>query len=78
VILKYQTGEEIQKGDRVLFHLKPAEVQFVAIDPSDPDVREFGAGVMIRTPNDPNPTYISADHLDNYEDLEFVARAATP
>jgi len=77
VSLKYRSGEEIRQGDRVSFHLKPAEVQFVATDPNDPDVQEFGAGVMIHTPNGPNPTYISADQLDNYEDLEFVARAET-
>jgi hypothetical protein len=77
VILKYQSGEEIFKGDRVLFHLEPATVEFVATDPTDPDVQEFGAGVMIRPPRDPNPTYISADHLDDYEDLEFVARAGS-
>jgi hypothetical protein len=77
--LKYQSGEEIRKGDRVLFHLGPAEVELVADTPDDAAsawyVQEFGGGVLIREPNDPNPTFVSADQLPDYEDLEFVSRA---
>jgi hypothetical protein len=30
----YQSGEEIQRGDRVLFHDEPGEIEFVAADVS--------------------------------------------
>ena len=77
--LKYQSGEEIKKGDRVLFHRGHAEIELVACTPDDPVstwyVDEFGGGVLIREPNDPNPTFITADELPDYEDLEFVSRA---
>jgi len=79
MILKYQSGEEIKKGDHVLFHRNPATIEFVVVDASNPetawDFREYGGGVMIREPHDPNPTLIQADHLSEYEDLEFVSRA---
>ena len=57
VTLRYQSGEDIKKGDCVLFHLRPAEIELVACAPDDPAttwyVEEFGGGV-IREPNDPN------------------------
>jgi hypothetical protein len=77
--LKYQTGQEIIKGDRVLLHLNPAVIELVATDPSDPAqryyVEEDGGGVLVREPGDSNLTFIPAEQLDDYEDLEFVARA---
>ena len=33
VTLRYQSGEEIKKGDRVLFHCGPAEIELVACGP---------------------------------------------
>ena len=30
MFVKYQSGEEIRKGDRVLFHGEPGEIEFVA------------------------------------------------
>ena len=38
VPLKYQSGEQIAKGDRVLFHGEPGEIELVA-DPlaNDPE-----------------------------------------
>jgi hypothetical protein len=82
VILKYRSGEDIRKGDRVLFHRGPAVIELVASDPNDPEatwyIEEFGGGVMIREPHDPNPTFIRAESLEEYEDLEFVTRAQTP
>jgi len=78
-VLKYQSGEEIQRGDQVLFHREAAEVEFVAVDSSDPAtgwfLQEFGGGVMIADPKVSGHTFIPASHLDEYEDLEFVARA---
>ncbi|HKD79526.1 MAG TPA: hypothetical protein VKH81_07510 [Candidatus Angelobacter sp.] len=79
IFLKYCSGEEIQKGDHVLFHGNPAEVELVACDPNDPEaawhVQEFGGGVVILDPMVSCRTFIPAGQLDEYEDLEFVSRA---
>jgi hypothetical protein len=79
VILRYRSGEEIKKGDRVIFHRGPAEIELVASDPDDPEttwhMQEYGGGVLIREPRDPNPTFIPTDQIEEYEDLEFVSRA---
>jgi hypothetical protein len=79
VILRYQSGEEIKKGDRVLFHQNPAEVEFVASNPDDPEtdwyVQEYGGGVMIFDPMVSGHTFLPADSIGEYEDLEFVSRA---
>jgi hypothetical protein len=76
--LKYRSGEEILKGDRVLFHGNPAEIELVAVDPNDPEhvwyVREFGGGVLVNDPKVSGRTFISRDQLAEYEDLEFVSR----
>jgi hypothetical protein len=54
--LKYRTGEEIRKGDRVRFHGNPAAVELVSFDPNDPNpevawhMKEFGGGVLISDP----------------------------
>jgi hypothetical protein len=78
--LKYQSGEEINKGDRVLFHGEPGEVEFV-VDENTQDLaldwyrREFGGGVMIREPKHFGAAFIQAKSLPETEDLEFVARA---
>jgi hypothetical protein len=78
-VLRYQSGEEIKKGDRVLFHLQPAEVELVVTNADDPIsawyIEEFGGGVLIRDPRDPNPTFIHAAGIPDYEDLEFLRRA---
>jgi hypothetical protein len=79
MVLKYRSGEEIRKGDHVLFHGNQAEVELVASDSGDPEaawhIQEFGGGVRILDPMVSGRTFISADQLDEYEDLEFVSRA---
>ena len=79
MILWYRSGEEIQNGDRVLFHRNPAQVEFVANDPADPDhawyVHEFGGGVMIDDPAVSGRTFIEANQLLECGDLEFVSRS---
>jgi len=73
----YQSGEEIKKGDRVLFHGEPGEIEFVA-DPlvNDPEtkwyVQEEGAGVMVVEPKVFGRAFIS--HTKQDEDLVFVSR----
>jgi hypothetical protein len=79
LILKYRSGEELRKGDRVLFHGNPAEVELVAVDPDEAEdawfVQERGGGVMILEPMLSGRTFIATDQLSDYEDLEFVSRA---
>ncbi|MBZ5508966.1 MAG: hypothetical protein LAO78_26195 [Acidobacteriia bacterium] len=76
--LKYQSGEEIKKGDRVMFHGLLGEIELVASDPDDPEtswhMEEFGGGVRIKEPVS-GLTFIPADQIDECEDLEFVSRA---
>ncbi len=76
--LAFMTGEEIRKGDRVLFHGEPGEIELVA-DPLVPDpetdwyVREYGGGVMILEPKHFGRAFLPEPHTA--EDLEFLARA---
>jgi hypothetical protein len=76
--LKYQSGEEIKQGDRVLFHGNLAEIEFVS-DANDPQaawyIEQFGGGVMVLDPRVSGSTFISATDLPEYGDLEFVSRA---
>jgi len=37
MILKYRSGEEIKKGDRVPFHGNPTQIELVAREPGDPE-----------------------------------------
>jgi hypothetical protein len=78
--LKYHSGEEIKKGDRVIFHGEPAEVQFVVNERTEDAAldwyrQEFGGGVMIREPKHFGAAFIQAKSLPETEDLEFVSRA---
>ena len=79
MILKYQSGEEIRKGDRVRLHGEPGEIEVVASERGDQEtdwyVEEYGGGVMIREPKVFGRVFIPADQLDGTEDLQFVARA---
>lgn len=80
-ILRYRSGEEIRKGDHVLFHGNAAEIELVAFDAVDPDpevawhTKESGGGAMILDPAVSGRTFIQRDSLDEFEDLEFVSRA---
>ncbi len=75
---KYMTGEDIRKGDQILFHKAPGRVEFIAVADGDPDldwyVQEFGGGVML-CDSEAGNTFISADSISETEDLEFVGRA---
>ena len=77
--LTYRTGEEIKQGDKVLFHGNPAEIELVACDPNDLEsasyVQEFGGGIMVLDPSVSGHTFIPADQIGEYEDLEFAGRA---
>lgn len=74
--LKYQTGEAIQKGDRIRYHGEIGLVEFVAERitgdaAADWYVQEFGGGVMLLV-NPFGRVFIS--DLANDEDLELIAR----
>jgi hypothetical protein len=79
-ILRYRSGEEIRKGDRVRFHGNPAEIEPVSCDPDDPNpevawyLKEFGGGVLILDPLASERTFVASGELEEYEDLEFVSR----
>jgi hypothetical protein len=79
MVLRYQSGEEIRKGDRVLFHRNPASVELVASEPNNEEtawfVQEYGGGVMILDPALSGRTFIPTDQIAGYEDLEFISRA---
>jgi hypothetical protein len=80
MILKYQSGEEIRKGDRVLLHGEPGEIELVSSETGDQEtdwyVEEYGGGVMIRESESKafGRIFVQADQLDETEDLQFVAR----
>jgi hypothetical protein len=52
---RYQSGDEIKKGDHVFFHGEPGHIEFLA-DPADRNpetdwyVKEYGGGVMVGEP----------------------------
>lgn len=74
---RYQSGEDIQKGDHILFHEEPGEVEFVTTKLGDsPDydwyIQEYGGGVAIIGPSF-GRVFIS--DVDNTEDLIFVSRS---
>lgn len=77
--LKYWSGEEVRKGDRVLFYGEPGEIEFVVDsivgDPAmDWYMKEHGPGVMVREPKRFGSAYVSA----NDDALVFVSRSPTP
>ena len=76
--LKYQSGEEIKKGDNVLYHGEPGRIEFVATEPDNSEtewfIREYGGGVMVAE-RVSGRTFITADQLNDDDDLEFVSRA---
>jgi hypothetical protein len=77
--LRYRSGEQIQKGDHVLFHGNPASVELVAFDPNQSEhacyIQEFGGGVLISDSMSSDRTFVSKESLPEYEDLEFVSRS---
>jgi hypothetical protein len=76
--LKYLSGEEIKKGDRVLYHGEPGRIELVASELGNPEtdwfMQEYGGGVMVLE-REMGRTFLPADQLDDDEDLEFVSRA---
>jgi hypothetical protein len=80
----YQSDEEVEKGDRVLFHGDPGYVELIA-DPDvkdDPEtewhVHEHGGGILLVVPKTFGrvflPAYVFTEHDSNYDDLQLVSR----
>jgi hypothetical protein len=75
---KYQSGEEIKKGDRVLFHGEPGEIEFVA-DPAEKDsetewyIEEYGGGVMVVEPKVFGRAFLPT--TEDKEDLILTSRS---
>ena len=78
--LRYQSGEEIIKGDHVLLSGEPGVIEMVA-DPevSDPStewyVQEFGGGVMISKLQRLGSVFTGDPASDS--DLQFICRSET-
>jgi hypothetical protein len=81
MIFKYQTGEEMQKGDRVLFHGERGFIELVESKLGDSAtdwyIQEYGGGVSIIDAI-AGRTFVPADQIDECDDLEFVSRADAP
>ena len=78
--MRYQTGEAVEKGDRVLFHDEPGEIEFIVDGPSgDPDkdwhIEQGGGGVMVLEPKFFGHAFIR--DTEHAEDLVFVSRGET-
>ena len=75
--MKYQTGDEILRGDRVLFHGEPGEIEFIVDalsgDPAmDWYMNEHGPGVMVLEPKIFGRAFIR--DTESAEDLVLVSR----
>jgi hypothetical protein len=80
--LRYQSCEEIKKGDRVLFQGEPAEVEFVVDRLTgegglDWYMQEFGGGVMIREPKHFGSAFIPANLCRRRRLSSFCREPAT-
>ena len=77
--LRYRSGEEIKRGDHVLFHGEPGEIELVATDPQDQEqawyVKEFGGGILISEPKHFGRAFVRSESIAEDENLEFVSRA---
>ena len=76
--LTYPSGEEVRKGDLVLFHGEPGEIEFVAdrlVGDAALDwyVNELGPGVMVH-----EPKHFGSAYVRGLENLVFVARSEAP
>lgn len=76
--LKYPTGEEIQRGDRVTYDGNAGVIELV-VDGVTGDTENdwifetHGAGIMVAEPKVFGRVYLHDPHED--EDLRFVGRA---
>jgi hypothetical protein len=77
--LLYRSGVEIRKGDRILLHGEPGEVEFVLdgeTNPEDWPAEKYGRGVMIAEPKRFGRLFLAERDLADFEDLTFVSRSS--
>jgi hypothetical protein len=78
MLLRYQSGEEVRAGDRIIYGGSPGLVEFVA-ELEDIDtawyVEQFGGGCMLLTHS---MGHVFIDKPENDEDLELVSRDVPP
>ena len=82
LVFKYHSGEEIRKGDRILFFGNPAEIEDVFCeftgDPSnDWMMQEKGGGIMISDPMVSGRTFIPISAINGesgIDQMQFVSR----
>jgi hypothetical protein len=71
----YSSGEQIRKGDRVLLHGEPGEIELVADPAESPDdwfVKNQGGGIMVLELKVFGRLFIPAPETD--EHLTFISR----
>ena len=71
----YSSGEEIRKGDRVLLHGEPGEIELIADpaeSPADWFVKNQGGGIMVLELKVFGRLFIPEPESDEY--LTFVSR----
>lgn len=77
MVVRYESEIEIRKGDCVLLHDEPGEIEFVAAEPGDAEtdryVRQYG-GVMVAEPKLFSHAFLSAEILENAELLQPAGR----
>lgn len=74
--MKYQSGEEVRKGDKVLFHGEPGEIEFTVEaltgdSATDWYLKEHGPGAMVVEAK-AGRTFLT--ETENAEDLALVSR----
>lgn len=76
--MRYQSGEEIRIGDKILYAGEPGQIKFIVDEVTgDPEkdwlIEEYGPGVMVEEPKFyKNGTFVT--NTENVEDLFFVSR----
>jgi hypothetical protein len=80
VQLVFQSGEEIRKGDLVLLHKEPAEIELVLDgdhNPADWPAHEHGRGIMIVEPKVFGRLFLTERQLADYGDLDLPLPTAS-
>ncbi|HXA66987.1 MAG TPA: hypothetical protein VNV82_17650 [Bryobacteraceae bacterium] len=74
----YESGEQIKKGDRVLLHGNPGEIEEIADPAKNPDdwlVKQYGGGVMVIEPKVFGRLFLKLADFPSQE-LTFVSRSS--
>jgi hypothetical protein len=75
--LKYESGEEVSTGDRILYHGERGHVEAVVLEKGGEHswyLEQSSGGGMAISAEGMGAVFIPADFVAGDEDLEFVAR----